>query len=147
MIDRTIKVSEHINASPQDVIEYVADPSNRPVFLKQLKSVSDVKPDPQTGLSTWRWTFGVLGLEFEGTGRTTALEPGKRYSFETEGGIPSAWIYEASPENGGTRLSVSVSYEVPERAIPVIPTDALAESMRRSEAEKALANLKTILEP
>ena len=145
MTDRSIEVSGHIDNTPEAVIDYIADPSNRPMFLKQLKSVSDVQKDPATGLSTWKWTFGVLGLEFEGTGRTTDYQPGKLYRFETEGGIDSTWTYEAAPDGDGTRLSVRVDYEVPERAIPFLPTDAIAAGMRKSEAEKTIENLKTIL--
>ena len=85
-------------------------------------------------------------MEFEGTGRVVKHEPGRLYSFTTQGGITSTWTYRAEPEGKGTKLSVHVDYEVPERARPRLTSEPILESMRKAEAERAIQNLKVILD-
>ena len=54
-----------------------------------------------------------MGMEFVGTGRSLAYEPGKTYSFKTEGGIASTWTYTVASEGKGTRLTIQVEYQAP----------------------------------
>jgi uncharacterized membrane protein len=146
MATKTFEISQQIGASPQEVIDYVADPRNRPAYFPHLKSIKDVQGDPKSAGTSWKWTFSALGLDFEGRGRCLMHEPGKLYSFTTEGGIKSTFTYEATPADKGTNLKVRLEYDVPERAISVLPTEEVVIKMRQTEAEKVLQNLKTILE-
>jgi carbon monoxide dehydrogenase subunit G len=143
-MSQNIDVTAYIANTPEAVIAYIAEVRNRPLYLPSLKSVSDIKEGP--GGTTWKWTFVALGMEFEGTGRVVKHEPGRLYAFTTEGGIASTWTYRAEPEGQGTRLTIHVDYDIPERARPRLPSEALAESMRKSEAERVVQNLKLILD-
>jgi carbon monoxide dehydrogenase subunit G len=143
---KTFEIEQQIAAEPKEVIEYVADPRNRPAFFPHLKSITDIQGAPTAEGTSWKWTFTFLGLSFEGRGRCLKHDPGKLYSFTTEGGIKSTFTYEAQPANLGTNLKVKLEYEVPEKAISVLPVEDVAIKMRQAEAEKALTNLKTILE-
>jgi uncharacterized membrane protein len=143
---RTIHADAHIENTPEAVIAYIADVRNRPLFISMLKSVSDIQGDPAGVGTTWKWTWSALGLEFEGTARSLEHEPGRRYAFQSEGGIESRWTYRAEPEQNGTRLTVDLEYEVPERALPILPTESILNSMRQSEIDRAVQNLKTILD-
>jgi hypothetical protein len=87
------------------VIAYVADPRNRPLFFPSLKSISDVQGEPLPW-ARLKWTFVALGMQFSGRGRCLKHEPGKLYSFQTDGGIQSTFAYRAEPESGGTKLTV-----------------------------------------
>lgn len=131
---QSIDVTAHIENTPEAVMGYIADVRHRPLYLASLKSVSDIKEGP--GGATWKWTFVALGMEFEGTGRVVKQEPGRLYSFSTEGGISSTWTYRAEPEGKGTKLTVHVDYDVPDRARPRLPSDAIWESMKKTEAER-----------
>lgn len=142
----TFEFSQQIEATPQAVIDYIADPRNRPAYFSSVKSISDVNGDPQSVGASWKWTFSALGLDFEGQGRCVRHEPGKAYSFTTEGGIKSTFLFEAAPAGQGTNLRVRLDYEAPERAVSVLPVEEIALKMRQAEAEKMLQNLKTILE-
>src|SRR5262249_41196512 len=132
--------------------EYVADVRNRPFYLSALKTVSDVREAPGRGAGTsWRWTWVGLGMEFEGRGEGLRDEPGKLYSFRTEGGITTTWTYTAEPRGRGTggqgrRLTIKVECEVAERAKGRLPTGSAAEAMKRTEAERVVQNLKLILD-
>jgi carbon monoxide dehydrogenase subunit G len=143
---QTIDVQAHIDNTPEAVIRYIADVRNRPLYLPSLKSVSDVQGEPSAAGTSWRWTWVELGMEFEGRGRCLECQPGKLYSFRTEGGIASTWTYLAEPDGKGTKLSIHVEYEVPERARPRLPSDAIAEAMKKTEAERVVLNLKHILD-
>jgi carbon monoxide dehydrogenase subunit G len=141
-----IDVQAHIDNTPEAVLSYVADVRNRPLYLPSLKSVSDIQGEPSAAGTTWRWTWAALGMEFEGRARCLQHEAAKLYSFRTEGGLVSTWTYRAVTDGKGTKLTIHVDYEIPERARPRLPSDALAESMKKTEAERVVQNLKHILD-
>jgi carbon monoxide dehydrogenase subunit G len=143
---RTIQVEARIENDPKSVISYIADPRNRPLYLPLLKSVDDIQSTPGVVGSTWRWTVGLLGMDFEGTGRCTEYEAGSLYRFRTEGGIASTWTYRAEADGDGTRLTAEIEYEVPEKAVNILPTESVLASIRKAEADKAIENLKTVLD-
>jgi carbon monoxide dehydrogenase subunit G len=142
---KTFDVSTVIDNTPEAVIAYVADVRNRPLFFKSV-SISDVNGQPDAVGTTWKWTFSVLGMEFQGTGRCLQHEPGRLYAFQTEGGLESKFTYRVAPEGNGTRLTVTVEYSVPENVLARLPAETVGLAMRQTEAERVLQNLKTILD-
>ena len=119
------------------------NPRNRPAYFTLLKSISDVKGDPRAVGATWKWTFRILGVDLEGTGRCLKHEPGKLYSFKTEGGIESTFTYKAEPSGKGTKLIIELEYTVPEKHKSILPIDSVARvdeeggsGTRRSMARK-----------
>lgn len=146
MKSRSLQVTAHIDNTPEAVMSYIADVRNRPLYLPSLKSVSDLRGDPQAAGTTWKWTWVAPGLELEGVGRCLAYEPGRRYSFKSEGGIESTWTYQADPEDGATALTIQVEYTIPESALPRLPAESMIEAMEKSEADRAIQNLKVILD-
>jgi carbon monoxide dehydrogenase subunit G len=146
MRTRTLQLDAYIENTPETVMRYIADVRNRPFFLPSLKSVSDIKGDASAPGATWRWKWVVLGMEFEGAGRCLSYEPGRQYAFRTEGGIASTWTYKAGAERTGTKLTVDIEYEVPEKALARLPSDTVLDALRKSEANTAIQNLKSILD-
>lgn len=146
MTTRNFEVSIRIENTAEAVIGYIADVRNRPLYLASLKSVSDIKGDPSAVGTTWKWTWVALGMEFEGIGRCLEHDPGRYYSFKTEGGIASKWSYRAEPEAEGTKLTLQVEYEIPDKVLPRLRSDSMAEAMRKSEADRVTQNLKVILD-
>jgi carbon monoxide dehydrogenase subunit G len=142
----SIEVTTNIENTPEAVLNYIADVNHRPLYLPSLKSVSDVKPNPAGPGTTWRWTWVALGLEFNGAGRCLKYEPGRLYSFKTEGGIESTWTYTVEPAGQGTKLTIHVDYDLPEKARPKLPSEKMADSMRKTEADQVIQNLKHILD-
>jgi carbon monoxide dehydrogenase subunit G len=146
METKKFEISALIANTPEAVIDYVADPRNRPLYFPSLKSITDVKGDPRAVGTSWKWTFATLGMEFQGTGRCLKYEPGKLYSFRTEGGIDSTFTYEARPEGQGTRLTIRLEHGIPEAAKPRLPAESVGEAMKKAEAERVIQNLKAILD-
>jgi uncharacterized membrane protein len=146
MTTQRLQVTAHVENSPEAVIGYIADVRHRPLYLSMLKSVSDIEGDPSAVGTTWKWTWVALGMEFEGIGRCLRHEPGRLYALQSEGGLESTWTYRAEPEGEGTRLTLDVEYQIPEKALGIVPTGAAAEALRKTEADRAVKNLKTILD-
>jgi uncharacterized protein YndB with AHSA1/START domain len=143
----TIEVTATIDNTPEAVLAYVADVRNRPYYLPSLKGVSDLKESANRGAgTTWKWTWLTLGMEFSGTGECLEYEPGKVYSFRTTGGIVSTWTYTVKALDRATDLHVKVEFEVPESAKSRLPIPSVAESLKKVEAERVVANLKAILD-
>jgi carbon monoxide dehydrogenase subunit G len=139
-------VTAHINAPPEKVLSFIADVRNRTRYVSSLKALTDVKGDPSAAGATWKWKFAVFGREFEGAGRCLAHEPGKRYSFQTTGGLESTWNYQAEPEKGGTKLTVHVEFKIPEGLAGSLPPQKELEAMKQAEGNLVIQNLKAILE-
>jgi hypothetical protein len=146
MRTRALHFTAQIQNSPKAVMSYIADVRHRPLFLPSLKSVFDIQGDPVAVGTTWKWKWVALGIEFEGVGRCISYEPGRQYALRTEGGITSSWTYRAEAEGGGTRLTLDLEYEIPEKALGRLPTDAILDAVRKSEADHAIHNLKLILD-
>jgi hypothetical protein len=143
----SIEVTASIDNTPEAVLSYVADVRNRPYYLPSLKTVTEVKDAPNHGAgTTWKWSWLSLGMEFIGTGECLKYEPGKLYQFRTTGGISSTWTYTATPAGSGTNLHVKVEFEVPESARSRLPLPAVAEKLKKVEAERVVQNLKAILD-
>ena len=146
MSELSIDISAKIENTPEAVMNYIANVRNRPFYLPSLKGVSDIKEVPAGAGTTWKWTWVSFGMEFQGLGRCMQFEPGKLYSFKTEGGIESTWTYKAAPAGQGTTLSLHVDYAIPDGARSRLPSDKIRETMKKSEAEQAVQNLKVILD-
>jgi carbon monoxide dehydrogenase subunit G len=141
-----IEVSTSINNKPEAVMSYIADVRNRPLYLAPLKTVTDIKGDPAGVGTTWKWVWVSLGMEFQGTAKCLKSEPGKVYSFKTEGGLSSTWTYTAQPEGEGTKLTIRVDYDVPESARSRLPAASVTDSIKKAETERVVQNLKVILD-
>jgi carbon monoxide dehydrogenase subunit G len=146
-MSNSIETRASIDNTPEAVLAYVADVRNRPYYLPSLKTVSDLKPVGDHGAgTTWKWTWLSLGMEFTGSAECLRYEPGKVYSFRTQGGISSTWTYTASASGGGTDLHIKVEFEVPESAKSRLPAAPVADKLKQVEAERVVQNLKAILD-
>jgi carbon monoxide dehydrogenase subunit G len=144
MTMQKVQANGVIANTPEAVLGYVADVRNRTFFLPSLKAITNIKGEPASANTTWTWTWVLLGMEFVGTGRSVAYQPGKMCSFKTEGGIESTWTYTVAPEGRGTRLTIQVEYEPPTGVLARVRGDA--QTRHQAEVDHVLQNLKTILD-
>lgn len=136
------QVVVHIKNTPEAVLAYIADVRNRPLFLSVLKTVSDIQGDPSAMGTTWKWTAGAFGMEFQGIGRCVEHQPGRLYVSKTEGGIEGTVTYRVEPEGNGTKLSIDSECAMPAK----LPAQNVLERMNRTEAERIGEGLKAILD-
>jgi coenzyme Q-binding protein COQ10 len=138
-----VEKSITINAPMEEVFAYVEDPMNQ---LEYLPSIVEVKDVTGQGVGAhYHWTYKMTGLRFEGESTMTEYIPNERMVVETKGGIVSTWSWTFTPEDGGTRVDLTVEYTIP---VPVLGRlgEALVLRQNEREADQALANIKAKLE-
>ncbi|MBB76432.1 MAG: hypothetical protein CMJ75_18155 [Planctomycetaceae bacterium] len=146
MASRSVEAVVSISNSPETVIDYVTDMQNRTLYLNPLQSISNLQGQATEVGSSWNWSWVMLGVELEGVGVCTEYAAGKRYAFRTEGGIVSTFTYQVESEESGTKLTITVDFEVPAAVAALPGGESLLTDMEQSEAEKTVQNLKAILD-
>lgn len=134
-----------IKSRPERIVDYIADVMNHPGFIGPLKAVSNLRGDPKEPGTSWDWTFVMAGVEFSGKAETVAYVPGKTFSYRTTSGIQSTFTYSCERENGGARVKVDVSYELPKTLLARMKS-GVVEKLNDSEGARAVENLKAILD-
>jgi hypothetical protein len=87
----------------------------------------------------------MAGMPFRGHSETLEFIPNKHVVVENKEGIPSKFVWDYSPENGGTRLGVEVEYEVP---VPVLGklAEKVVLKINENDMDVMLANIKVATE-
>ena len=132
-----------INAPVEKVFAYIEDPTNNPEWIPSMIEVTDVTG--QGAGQHFRWAYKMLGLRLMGESTFTEHILNERIVEQSKGGLVSTWTYTFIPEDGGTRVNLTVEYTIP---IPVLGRVAEALVLRQNEreAEFGLATLKATLE-
>ena len=138
-----IERSITINAPVEKVFAYVDDPMSQ---LEYLPSIVEVKDVTGHGVGAhYRWTYKMAGLRFEGESTMTEYIPNERMVVQSKGGIVSTWSWTFTPEDGGTKVNLTVEYTIP---VPVLGKlgEALVLKQNEREADQVMANIKAKLE-
>ena len=143
-MSRVTKVAS-IKAEPSKVLEYIANVKNHPAFISALKAIDNLHGDPKHVGEGWDFTFVMGGIEVKGKAETAKYEEGKVYSFKTTSGIDSTFTYSVAPEDGGTRLTMDVEYNIPQNVIAKMMDKAVVERLNDQEGDRAVENLQAIL--
>jgi len=132
-----------INAPPDKVFAYIANPMNQPEWMPSMIEVKDVTGEGVG--ATHKWVYKLAGLRFEGEDTCTEYAPNEKIVTRTKGGISSTWAYTFVPEGEGTRLNLEIEYTIP---VPVLGrvAERLALSQNEREADPGMANIKARLE-
>ena len=135
--------SEIIKAPVEKVFSYISNPTSELEYVPGATEVRDVSGE---GINQrWGWTYKMMGISFKGYSEVVGFIPNEVYVQESTGGISSTWDFAFMPEEGGTRLTLVVEYDIP---IPVLGkiTERLVLRQNEREADLAMATLKDILE-
>lgn len=138
----TIERSFFVKASPEQVFAFLADHANDTQWLPGMvdsRNFAGKGTDYQ-----WEWTFKMVGISFNGTGRVTEHMPPQRHVVETRGGVTSTWAWTLEPEGDGTRVSLQMEYTVPVATIGKIAEKLLLKQNEKA-ADEGIASLQRIL--
>ncbi len=135
-----------INVDTKKVIEYISDVKNHPAFIESLKSIGNINGDSKQPGTIWDWTFMMGGVLLTGKSETVTYQEGTVFSYKTNGGIESLFTYNATPDGAGSKVTISIDYTIPESVIARIMDKAVIEKINEEQGEKAIENLKAILE-
>jgi uncharacterized membrane protein len=134
-----------ILAPVETIFAYLDDPTHLPLIWDNLKAVTDVEVLPNGG-KKFRWTYHMLGQDFEGESVTTVYEPNQMITGVSEEAIRSSFTWRFEPITvNSTDVTLEVDYDVP---LPIIGkiVEAVLVSSNQDEAEKILAQLKAQVE-
>ncbi len=101
--DRELRAETTINASPDAVWAALTDLSRMPEWSPELLKMLPLK---RGGLREGQWYVGVnlrKGVVWPTRNVVATLEPGKTLAWDTKTS-GSRWIFEVSPDGGGTRV-------------------------------------------
>ena len=140
-----IERSVTINAPVKKIFDYIADPKLQVEWLPGMIEVKDIKQTKEGVGSTYKFSYKVAGMRFEGEDIVEEYIPNKKMVTRSKGGIESSWTWNFEPYNDGTKVEVIVEYKVP---IPVLGkiAEALVLKQTEREADHALANIKDKME-
>lgn len=139
-----IEKSILINAPLDKVFAFMAEPSNLLEIWPSLLEVKNVQPLPNGGYC-YEWTYKMAGIRFDGQAECIEFVRDQRIVDKNEGGIPSTLVWTYQPEDGGTRVSVSVEYAIPGAALARL-AEPIVHKMNQHESETVLVNLKARME-
>jgi len=133
-----VKRSLHVDADPTRVIEYISDVSNHPAFIPPLKDVSNVTGDPKHAGTRWDWTFTMAGVQLKGHAERRRWITSWRRASPFEPPVSTALSStRSSPMAEGSRLTATVSYEVPEGVLAKVADRAVVARINEGEADHA----------
>lgn len=139
----TIRKSISIQASPETVYRYLADPAHMPEWISAIEDVRNVE---DTGVGQrYEWTFRMAGVRLSGETRVIADQPERLRKTQTAGGIDSLWTFELRPEGKDTRLRLTITYTIPVPVLGKLAENLVAKRNDR-EAQVSLEHLRDIVE-
>jgi uncharacterized membrane protein len=139
-----VEGSVTIAVTPEVIQAALEDVAHAPEWTNSLEKVWDVKG--KGAGCTYKWTFKLPVGSFDG--QTTILESStEKLVMETEGGIPSKWIWNIRPFGSRTKVDVTVEYTVPGGSkLGALADKLVVEGQNQKELDETLANLKARLE-
>lgn len=136
-----------VEADPEKCFAFIADPEKAPIFVSSLHSVTPTSTEPKGVGNTWDWEYDMFGVPIKGSSECIEYAKPHKYVWKSTQGAQTTWTYTFTSVNGGTKISLTVEYDVPESVLGGIIKDKLmVEKLNEHEADNAFANLKAILE-
>lgn len=139
-----------VNADPERCFDFIADPSLAPLFISSLYSITLIEVEPRGTGNRWGFEYDMFGVPLRGESECIEFDKPSRYvwrSIRDSSMIDTTFTYSFRPEDGGTRVSLDVEYEVPEKVLGGKLADKLVvERLNEHEADAAIKNLKVVLE-
>jgi uncharacterized membrane protein len=128
-----------INAPVEEVFSYVENPDNQMDWMTSLIDVRNVSGESQD--LRFEWTYKMAGVSLDGETARVQHVASKRLVSKSKGGIESTFDFVFTPSNGGTRVDLTVEYEIP---IPVLGklAEKLVAKRNAREMELNLQNIK-----
>ena len=141
-ITRSIK----INAPLSKVFDYVTNPGNWIKYVTSLVDVRNLSSNiPEAG-TTFEWTYRMLGINNDGTGKIGDFEKDKKFSMEMEGAFPIKEIFTFQGDENLTELTFDIQYDVPGKVLGVIADKLVVERLNVNEIEAVLNKIKDLCE-
>ena len=139
-----------VNVDPERCFDFIADPSLAPLFISSLYSITPIEVEPRGAGNKWGFEYDMFGVPLRGESECIEFERPNKYvwrSIPESSTIDTTFSYAFEPADGGTKVSLDVEYQVPDKVLGGKIADKLVvERMNEHEADAAISNLKVVLE-
>lgn len=139
-----LEVESDIDASPETVFEFVADPHNHVKILPSLVDISNVE-ETDTGRQG-RYVFKMVGQEMEGQFIDTEFDRPNRRAYDTTGDLEGAVTWTIEAADGGAHVTYEQETDIPGPDVLDAITDPVAKKFLQREADTMIENLRTLAE-
>jgi carbon monoxide dehydrogenase subunit G len=129
-----------ISRPPEAVFEYMDVPENQARISPRLTAVETLGTRDNGGKRA-RYTYRLLGLDFDGEVHGVVHDPPERISFELSGDIEGRIEWTFEPTEEGTRVTYATTYDL---GLPTVLRWLLAPVTARfnqRELDRTLRNL------
>ena len=133
-----------INAPPDKLFSWLADPTHLPEIWPSLVEVSNVETKPD-GAHSYDWTYKMAGVKFRGHAETVEVQRDRLRVWRNEAGIRSTFRHTFEARDGGTDFSAEVSYEIPGALLGRLAAP-FVRRLNEREADAFVQNLKERME-
>ncbi len=141
-ISRSIK----INAPLERVFNFITAPSNWTVYVTSLVDVRNISDKKIKKGTSYEWTYRMLGVNLDGKGCVVEFRKNSKFEMEMEGSFPIRESFSFDEDQGATKLTFSIHYNVPGKVLGVIANRLVIEKLNVKEAIAVLNKVKAICE-
>jgi ligand-binding SRPBCC domain-containing protein len=142
----SIKKNIEINSSLEHVFDFVSNPDNWTRYVTSLMAVENTSEVPIKIGTTFQWTYRMLGMDFQGTGKVLEYEKDNKFSIRMEGHFPITETYTFAGDSEKTTLGFQIDYELPGKVLGVLADRAVIEKLNVKEADTVLDKVKIMCE-
>lgn len=139
-----LEIVTHIDVPVEAVFTYSTNNENDPIWMDEVKKVEKTSEGPIGVGSTFINYVDFMGRTFDDTHEVTEYEPNTKMTIvQRTGPVPFKAIYLYQPADEGTRFTMKIEAETKGFFKVASP---LVRRQLKSQFEKNLSNLKTLLE-
>src|SRR5947209_4562441 len=145
MHSHKVEAQTVINVPREEVFDLLVTPERIPLVLPGLIENTGIPELPLKVGDSFTYHYQVSGVMLEGTWTVTELKRPSTYAARTTGGGDSEWRYKLAAKDGGTQVSLTVTYDPPRSVIQSIQVGVL-EKIVEKDSQTYMQNLKMLLE-
>jgi len=134
----------HIDAPPQACFDYLEEPDNH---VGVVPGLTEITAEPLDGEGhEGAFTYTVAGVDLDLQFRDVELDPPRRRVFEVTGPMEGVATYEFEADSGGTRFTLTNSYDLPGPDVLGSLAEPLVKRYLQSDVESWAENAKIAVE-
>jgi uncharacterized membrane protein len=144
-----LRLSREIYCPAEEVFAYHADLRHASQHWTNVVAcwrLDGTTAAPEPG-AAYAWRYRMYGVEFSGTATVREVVEGRRFAFDTTGGLRASVACDYTPLSAHRcRVDVSVDYDVPMGLVGRAVDRLLVESRNAHDGERAMDRLAARLE-
>jgi carbon monoxide dehydrogenase subunit G len=141
---QSVSESVVVDKPAEEIFQLLADPERAVTFIPGLNKIDNVS-GRDLGAS-WDYEFDWHGWKVSGRSECIGFEKPSLYRFKTVTGNPSTWTYRCEGSGEGTKLTLTVEYEVPQNQLARFASEIVLKKMNQNVARALVHNLKALVE-